>query len=235
MRTRQGLILQHGLMDPPALLGDWLERERIGFDVCETWHTETEPDLAERDFLVVLGSAHSATQDDPPWIPIVRATIDAALSRELPVLGICFGAQALALALGGEVFAASEPEVGWRSVETDDPAVIPPGPWLHWHFEAFTVPEQGKELARSASCVQAFSAGRHLALQFHPEATPEIAEAWADQDRERLQELGIDDSEYRRAEDHRDLVRAAADSMFASWWRLAFGGLDGSRAQRSDG
>ena len=67
------------------------------------------------------------------------------------------------------------------------------------------------------------------------DGSAEIAEAWADQDRERLQELGIDASEYRRAEDHRDLVRAAADSMFASWWRLAFGGLDGSRAQRSDG
>jgi hypothetical protein len=57
----------------------------------------------------------------------------------------------LAAVLGAEVGPAPVPELGWRVVETDDPAVIPEGPWLEWHFERFCTPPGATELARTAT------------------------------------------------------------------------------------
>jgi GMP synthase-like glutamine amidotransferase len=93
------------------------------------------------------------------------------------VLGICFGGQALAAALGGEVRVAPRPEIGWYELEPRDPTVEP-GPWFQWHVDTFTVPDGAHELARTPDCPQAFRLGASVGLQFHPEATPEIIAGW---------------------------------------------------------
>ena len=66
----------------------------------------------------------------------------------LPVLGICFGAQALASALGGCVHKLPTPEVGWVTVDQQRrrPA-SPTGPWMAWHEDGFTLPPLAYELA----------------------------------------------------------------------------------------
>jgi anthranilate/para-aminobenzoate synthase component II len=109
-------------------------------------------------------------------------TIDwlrAADAACLPVLGICFGAQALAAALGGRVHRLPERELGWVSVESADPERIASGPWLTWHEDGIELPPLAYELARNRFGVQAFCHCRHLAVQFHPEATPAIVADWA--------------------------------------------------------
>ena len=53
----------------------------------------------------------------------------------MPVLGICFGAQVLAAALGGTVEPAGQAEIGWVMVDSADPELIPPGPWLEFHHD----------------------------------------------------------------------------------------------------
>ena len=109
------------------------------------------------------------------------------------MLGLCFGGQALAAALGGDVETAPEPELGWTEIETDEPELVPPGPWLEWHYERFTTPPGATEIARTGAASQAFRHGRHLGVQFHPESTVEIVEHWAASDRERLEALGLGD------------------------------------------
>ena len=71
------------------------------------------PDPAAPDAIISLGSSHSAYAVEPGWIERHRLLLRAALAAETPVLGVCFGAQALALAGGGEVVPAARPEVGW--------------------------------------------------------------------------------------------------------------------------
>jgi len=105
------------------------------------------------------------------------------------VLGICFGAQALAAALGGCVHKLARPEVGWVTVRSNDDERIPSGPWLAWHEDGFTLPPLGYELASNAFGVQAFCHCRHLGVQFHPEVDAAIVSDWA-------------------RSDHADLVRA---------------------------
>jgi GMP synthase-like glutamine amidotransferase len=102
------------------------------------------------------------------------------------VLGLCFGGQALATVLGGEVKVMSEPELGWHRLETDASELVAEGPWLQWHYESFTTPPGADELARSATGPQAFRAGPHLGVQFHPESTAAIVAQWARKDRDRL-------------------------------------------------
>ena len=88
--------------------------------------------------------------------------IGAAVEKDVPVLGLCFGGEVLSAVLGGRVERAPVPELGWREIETDDPDAIPAGPWLEWHYERFTTPPGAVEVARTADAVQAFRLGPHL-------------------------------------------------------------------------
>lgn len=176
--TFPGLVLQHDPDVPPALLAEWLEARGIPWRLAELWR-EAVPALESPPFIVSLGSRQSAAASEPAFVPQEIDLLRAAVAREVPVLGVCFGGQALAVALGGKIHPARPPEVGWDEIESLDPEAIPPGRWLNFHFESFTRPPGATLLAHSAAGPAAFRLGPHLGLQFHAEATPELANAWA--------------------------------------------------------
>jgi GMP synthase-like glutamine amidotransferase len=138
------------------------------------------------------------------------------------VLGLCFGGQALAAALGGEVRRAAAPEIGWIELEPLDGRAIAPGPWFSWHYDTFTLPPGAQELARSAACPHAFRVGRSVGLQFHPEVTPEIVEGWVHGGRDTLAAHRID-TEAIRAQTRAGAAAARArsfalfDAIAAGW------------------
>jgi GMP synthase-like glutamine amidotransferase len=138
---------------------------------------EAEPDLRDYDLLVVLGSKEAAYDDTLPWLARELAFVGSAVDRGLPVLGICFGAQLLARHLGGTVGPAARGEFGFTAVETSAPELVPPGPWLQFHGDAF-VPPPGTEIARNDAGSQAFLAGKVLGVQFHPEITVDSFDSW---------------------------------------------------------
>jgi GMP synthase-like glutamine amidotransferase len=177
MSERPALVLEHEPDAPAALLAEWAAARDVPLEIVPAG--APVPDPAGRPFLVSLGSEASAYDDTLPWLAAERAALDRALDAGVPVLGICFGAQHLARALGGTVAPAIRPEVGWLDVEPLDAAVIAPGPWLQWHRDAFTLPPGAELLARSPVCPQAFRAGPHLGVQFHPEATSAVVADWA--------------------------------------------------------
>jgi GMP synthase-like glutamine amidotransferase len=170
------LVLEHEADAPAALLADWAADRDLPIEVIAAG--APIPDPVERPFLVSLGSEASAFDADVPWLAHERGALDRALEHDVPTLGICFGAQHLARALGGTVAAAPRPEVGWLDIETLAPEVVPPGPWLQWHRDAFTVPPGAELLARSPVGPQAFRLGPHLGVQFHPEVTPQVVADW---------------------------------------------------------
>jgi len=119
----------------------------------------------------------------------------------------------------GEEVAFDPPEVGWQEVETDDPDRVPAGPWLHFHYDQLEVPPGAEELARSAAGPAAFALGPSLGLQFHPEGTAEIADAWALGDEERLLAVGISPSAVAiEGMERGAAAAAAADALFDRWW-----------------
>jgi GMP synthase-like glutamine amidotransferase len=140
------------------------------------------PAIDDVDHLIVLGAIPSVYDDGPAraWIEEELAWLREAEEARRPVLGICFGAQALCAALGGRVEPAARKEVGWTVVESFDPDLIPPGPWLQFHGDRCLPPPQAKILAVNEIGVQAFSIGRHLAVQFHPEVDGAQLRQWLD-------------------------------------------------------
>jgi GMP synthase-like glutamine amidotransferase len=135
-------------------------------------------DARDYDLVVVLGSSESAYDDTVPWLADEIAFVSAAVERGLPVLGICFGGQLLARIAGGTVGRARRPEIGFTTVDSADPELIPPGPWMQFHGDAF-VPPAGTEIARNASGSQAFTLGKVLGVQFHPEITVDSFDSWS--------------------------------------------------------
>jgi GMP synthase-like glutamine amidotransferase len=132
------------------------------------------------DAIVLFGAAWSVYDTDTigTWIGDEIAFARSAISLGVPVLGICFGGQVLAAALGGTVSAAPVPEIGWIPVSADPSGLIEPGPWFSWHFDRFTVPDSVPVLSRTAQANQAFCVGRSLGLQFHPEVNEEVFDSW---------------------------------------------------------
>jgi GMP synthase (glutamine-hydrolysing) len=207
------LVLEHEADAPAGLLGDWAAERGVALEVVGT--AGPLPDPAGRPFVVSLGSEASAADDAVPWLAAERAVLERAVAGEVPILGICFGAQHLARALGATVAPAVRPEVGWLEIETLAPGVVPPGPWLQWHRDAFTLPPGAELLARSEAGVQAFRHGPHLGVQFHPEVTPAIALGWARDYPESMARAGTDvDAVRAGGEAHAADARVRAFALF---------------------
>ncbi|MBA3906637.1 MAG: type 1 glutamine amidotransferase [Pseudonocardiales bacterium] len=139
---------------------------------------EPVPEPEQLDALVILGSAESASDDSVPWLSRELTFVRRALEIGTPVLGVCFGGQLLARALGATVGRAPRPERGFVTLGSADPAVLPAGTWMEFHYDAFTLPPGAVALARNDVGVQAFTHGPHLGLQFHPEITPDVFAHW---------------------------------------------------------
>ena len=185
------LIRQHEEITPPGLLVDWLRERGIPFEVHPSW-LGVAPDLTSYSFVASLGSPYGPNDTHETAVVEELKLIEAAVESELPVLGLCFGGEALSAVLGGHAERAPVPELGWREIQTHDPVAVPAGPWLEWHYERFTTPPGAVELARTADAVQAFRFGPHLGVQFHPEATVDIISHWARMDAQRLADLDIE-------------------------------------------
>ena len=205
-RVKPALIRQHVESAPPGLLSEWLEARGIPYEVDRSWLDGAPPDPSDYAFVVSLGHTGGPHDTHDPAVVAELELLRTAIDRDVPVLGLCFGGEALAAVLGAHVERSPAPELGWREIETDDPAAIPSGPWLEFHFERFTTPPGATEVARRGDDTQAFRLGPHLGLQFHPEATVEIVNGWADQ-------VGVDVS-LDASPERRDAARAAAFLLF---------------------
>jgi GMP synthase-like glutamine amidotransferase len=201
------LIRQHVDAAPAGLLGEWLEARGLPYEVQETWVAASVPDPADYAFVASLGHDRMAGDLHDPGVAAEHELLTRAVERDVPVLGLCYGGQVLAAVLGAEVGPAEVPELGWRTVESDDPSVIPEGPWLEWHFERFCTPPGATELARTADAPQAFRRGPHLGVQFHPEATVEIVAEWARAD-------GREDVPLAAPREQLEAARSAAFRLF---------------------
>ncbi|MFR9729135.1 type 1 glutamine amidotransferase [Saccharopolyspora sp. MS10] len=176
---------------PVARLGEWLSEAGADLDVVRPPEIPAPSALEECSALVVMGGRMGALDDaEHPWLAAVRALLSAAVSRQLPTLGICLGAQLLAAATGGRVAPIKKgPEVGTllvakRDVATEDPLLGPlpltPDVLQFHHDEVVRLPPSARLLASSPACEnQIFRVGTcAYGLQGHIETTPDIVQDW---------------------------------------------------------
>jgi GMP synthase-like glutamine amidotransferase len=192
------LVLEHEREVPAALFADWARARGYALRTASVPELAEWPDPRTLDVVVSLGSDRSVPALREPWIAQEIEFLRRAHDAEVPVLGICFGAQALAKALGGEVSRAAQLALDWTTLETLDGELISPGPWLRWHEDVLTVPPQAREVARAGAVPLAFVQGSSVGVQFHPEVDAELVHAWLEESRSMLRERAIDEEAFRR-------------------------------------
>jgi len=184
---RTALVIQHELDGPAGLIGEDLVQRGYELNVVQVMGQGSSsssvefPDPTLFDLVVPLGSVHSVYDVSAigTWIHRELETLQAAVTAGVPVFGICFGAQALAQALGGSVERAPRPEIGWVDVVGTGTGV-PSGPWFTWHLDRFVLPATATPLAHTEVCAQVYRSGPSAGVQFHPEVDADRVRYWVE-------------------------------------------------------
>lgn len=192
-RNKRVIFIEHDHVSEGGPI--WDQFVKRGYDITR-FHIVTEdnfsepnvkvdwPDLLSYDVVVPMGAPWGAWEDERignwllPEIELMREVHNAGI----PIFGICFGGQLMARVLGGSVSRAPRAEVGWFEIESDEPSLIPSGPWFQYHWDRWVTPPNAREIARTSLGPQAFVLGRTLALQFHPEIDPYVLDLWLEMD-----------------------------------------------------
>jgi GMP synthase-like glutamine amidotransferase len=185
-------LLEHDPIDlSDTNMTAWAAKK--GYRLTHTYvcNNEALPSIGDFDWLMVMGgSPHAWEEDVNPWLPDEKELIAGTLDSGKMILGICFGAQLLAEALGGRVFPNDRKEIGWYDVtltpEGRNSFLLRNVPerftTFHWHSDHFSLPPGCTRLACSEPTAnQAFICNGHPAvgLQFHPEYTREMVRRFA--------------------------------------------------------
>jgi GMP synthase-like glutamine amidotransferase len=209
----QLVVIEHQADAPAGLVGEWAGERDIRMSVVRVHAGDPWPEPGTVEMAVVLGSDRSVHDDPPDWLGDELDWLRGADAAATPVLGLCFGGQSLATALGGSVRRAERPEIGWVDASGELA-----GAWFAWHFDTFTAPPGARELGRTAAALQGFAIGPHVGLQFHPEVTPEIVDGWVSTGRGDLDAARLDGDAIRaRTAQEEQRVRAAAFALFDRW------------------
>ena len=184
------LVLQHVAHELLGTLNPLLKRAgfRIRY-VNFARHPDAQPSLDGYAGLIVLGGPMSVNDSNRlPHLVTELNLIEDAMRREVPVLGICLGAQLIAKTLGAAVYRNPEKEIGWYDVSPTDQASNDPvlmqlqktEKIFQWHGETFDMPNSTRHLAFSSLCAnQAFSYGAKVyGFQFHMEVDAPMIHRW---------------------------------------------------------
>lgn len=229
MGGKRALVIRHVPYEGLAAYRDPIESAGYTVDRVDVSDPAfSSLDLCEPDLLVMMGGPMGVyEQDRHPWIACQLRRLARRLEAERPTLGVCFGAQMIAEAMGGKVFPGHAKEVGFHPVAVhrdvaDNPLDrLADTPILHWHGDTFTLPEAVELLASSHVYEnQAFRRGRNiLALQFHAEMglDPRF-DAWIEEWPDAVVEAGGDEAALRQAHAQLGPGAVAAGQATISHW-----------------
>jgi GMP synthase-like glutamine amidotransferase len=230
----RALVVEPEAGNAPALVGHRL-RQR-GFELFAVVLSDEDGHAldaelgapADYDLVVAMGSIRSVYESDRrAWIARELEFLEEANAGGVPVLGICFGAQALATAHGGRVVRAERPQVGWYPLDADAGSGLPGGPWMQWHYDRIEPPAAASVLAADEVCVQAFRIGRNLGVQFHPEVTHAHLAGWiGNGGAAELARLGIDSARLLAETETIEPDVTARTNRLVDWFLADVAGLD---------
>ncbi len=184
------LVFQHVPYEPlgtlnPLLKASGFRLRYINFGRDPKQH----PSLQGYHGLVVLGGPMSANDENNyQHLHTEKILIEQAIKEQIPLLGICLGAQLIARVLGAKVSSCPQKEIGWHSLYATkagqiDPLFSPIGKSrkiFQWHGDMFQTPSTAEKLAWSDLCEnQAFRYGETTyGFQFHLEANAALIQRW---------------------------------------------------------
>jgi GMP synthase (glutamine-hydrolysing) len=224
-------VLQHHSVENLGTIADALEGAALAWQYVRVDKDQPVPrDMKGAGGLIVMGGPMGVYQTERyPWLRDEMALINDAIARNIPVLGVCLGAQILAAALGAKVERnPNGKEIGWHPIRVaaaakqdrllcDLPETLTP---FHWHGDIFELPTGAVSLASSEKTpCQAFRYGDKVwGFQFHFEVTSEAVGAMAgafakELDREKI----APDKMIARAVEFAPALEKIADQVFSRW------------------
>jgi GMP synthase (glutamine-hydrolysing) len=183
---QNAVAIRHVAFEDAGTLEGVLEERGIALRYLQAGVDDLGP-AGDTDFLVVLGGPIGIYEVNRyPFLKQELATIEAAVKKGIPVVGICLGCQALAAVLAAHVYPGKQKELGWDEMTlTKEGKTSPLGAIegirvLNWHGDTFDLPVGATRLASTAITPnQAFIYGpKVLALQFHVELPERDLEKW---------------------------------------------------------
>lgn len=222
------LAIRHVAFEDLGLLGPLLQERGYRIDYRDAGVDALDPDALQRpDLVVVLGGPIGVYQERAyPFLTDELEGIRRRLDAGLPTLGVCLGAQLMARALGATVAPTGRTEIGYGPVtltEAGRASVLAPLDGvavLHWHGDAFTIPDGAVGLATTPGFPhQGFAIGHHiLGLQFHLEADHRRLDAWLIGHAHELASAGIDPADLRAdALTQGPALAAVANTVLGAW------------------
>lgn len=213
------LVLQHIECEGPGYIADFAASRGLDLEVIRVFDGTPIPAPQNAEAMIVLGGPMNVYEEERyPWLVAENSAIQAAVSADVPYLGICLGSQLLAKALGASITRNPAEEIGFGDVRlspegSQDPLfrgfadVLPA---FHWHEDTWALPTGGTLLASSDACPhQAFRHGKAYGFQFHIETTPEMVSDWIDEYSGQLRSCGL----LENAGNMRVEAQARADSF----------------------
>lgn len=181
----------------------------------------------DAELLVVLGGPIGVADVDAyPFLQVELEIIRRRLAADRPTLGICLGAQLLAVGCGGSVRAGTTAEIGYGAVTLTDAGRDSPlhaledVRVLHWHGDVICLPRGIAPLAFTPDCeTQAFARGPNvLGLQFHLEPDGVSLERWLVGHAYELGARGTDINSLREdAGSYGPQLTVRATHIFSNW------------------
>jgi GMP synthase (glutamine-hydrolysing) len=183
---RHAIAIRHVAFEDAGTLAGVLKGRGIALRYLEAGVDDLSP-AKNADLLVVLGGPIGIYEVGRyPFLKHELSTIEAAVNKGVPVIGICLGCQALAAVLAARVYPNREKELGWQPMTLTKEGMASPlaaidgARVLHWHGDTFDLPLGTTRLASTAVTPnQAFAYGpKVLGLQFHLELLERDLEKW---------------------------------------------------------
>jgi GMP synthase (glutamine-hydrolysing) len=182
------VILQHRAGCAPSSVTGFLNDGDRPWEVRRLWLGEPVPERPDDTSAVIMlgGPMNVHEEADHSFLVAEKAFLRAALAVNLPMLGICLGAQLLAEVGGGRVYRRDKEEIGLVHIDlvADDPlfaGVESPFMAFESHSYSFTLPPAATPLAGRPDGLQAFRLGKAWGLQFHPEVDADRARQWVEE------------------------------------------------------
>ena len=188
--SKKVYIFQHVASEGAGTIADYLTRSGIEHEFVRLYEGAPLPPKENVAALCVMGGPMNVYEEKKyPFLKDETEFVGDLARKDVPVLGVCLGAQIIAKALGARVYKAVRPEIGWDSVRLSEIAntdrvfrVFPEKPLrvLQWHEDTFDLPREGVWLASSMAVPnQAFRFNKYVyGLQFHIEVTQSMLLEW---------------------------------------------------------
>jgi len=194
-------------------------------------------DLAAISGLVIMGGRYSVN-DAHIWIADEIIFLRSAMEKDIPLMGVCFGAQLISKALGSDVSAADYMEAGWHTIKADTSKLVDSHALnlddsfevFEWHEDTFSIPDGAIPLFTGRNIEnQGYLFNKVLAMQFHLEMTEHMVHQWlrryCDCMPKASRYVQSPEQIIERLDERLDNLHAVADTIYGWWLNMVKSGI----------